>query len=76
MKLVTVQDLNEGDLLTFEVFSEKHKVSIATLRSWAKMCKRSPADYPRIITIGKTNFISSSDFVRLVNRKLQEKMAG
>jgi orotate phosphoribosyltransferase-like protein len=75
MKLITVQDLNEGDLVTAEVFSKDMNVSMETIRSWLKMRKRKPENYPRIIVIGKTTFISKSDFVRLCNRLMAMQIA-
>jgi len=76
VKLITVQDLNEGDLVTIETLAEIFKIELETVKSWVKQSKKRPQDYPVFPVIGKTTFCSKSEFVRLLNRKCGMLRAG
>jgi hypothetical protein len=76
VKYLSVDDLNQGDLMTIEDASKLFKVEMTTIRSWIKSAKLRPESYPRFATVGKTTFISKKNFTQFVNRMFETRKAG
>ena len=76
MKHVTVEHLNQGDLLTIQAASEMFGIAVKTLKQWAKNAKTAPQNYPKFAVVGKTTFMSKSDFAQFLNRKFNQRLTG